>query len=209
MPPSPGGWRVVAGLGNPGARYEQNRHNVGFWAVDAIAARFGAEGFRHRFQSAASEVRIGDWRVLLLKPQTFMNLSGNAVREAAAFYKIPPEHMVVFHDELDLAPGRVKCKQGGGSAGHNGLKSMDQQVGNPYFRVRLGIGHPGRPELVSPYVLSDVPKDERPAMEDAIDACAEALPFLLGGDMPGFTNAVAQRLNPPKPIVKKEPNHGV
>jgi PTH1 family peptidyl-tRNA hydrolase len=139
-----------------------------------------------------------------------MNLSGQAVREAAGFYKIPPEAVVVFHDELDILPGRVKVKQGGGSAGHNGLKSLDQHLGNPYYRVRLGIGHPGRPELVSGYVLSDVPKAEQDDMNAVIHACAEALPALLTGDMAAFTNQVAQRLAPPKSNATKESDrHGL
>lgn len=210
MPPSAGNWRIVAGLGNPGAKYAGNRHNVGFWAIDAIADHYRFPTFRHKFHSEVSEGQIGDVRVLLVKPQTYMNLSGQAVREAAGFYKIPPEAVVVFHDELDILPGKVKVKQGGGSAGHNGLKSLDQQIGNPYYRVRLGIGHPGRPELVSGYVLSDLPKAEHEDMHAAIRACAEALPALLSGDMAVFTNQVAQRLAPPKSNATKESDrHGL
>lgn len=207
--PSPADWRIVVGLGNPGPRYETTRHNAGFWAVDAVASRYRFPAFRKKFQAEISEGDVDGCRVLLMKPQTFMNLSGNAVREAASFYKIPAERIVAFHDELDILPGRVKCKQGGGNAGHNGLKSMDQQVGNGFIRVRLGIGHPGSPELVSPYVLSDPSKAERQEIDAAIEACSVALPWLVRGDVPGFTNDVARLLAPPKPSVKKETTNGI
>lgn len=154
-------WLFV-GLGNPGAEYAGHRHNIGFMAVDEIARVYGFSAFRSKFQGEVSEGRIAGENVLLLKPQTFMNESGQSVGKAAKFYKIPPERIVVFHDELDLKPGEVRVKTGGGNAGHNGLKSIQAHLGTPDFvRVRLGIGHPGDKGRVSGYVLSDFTKAER------------------------------------------------
>src|ERR1044071_1300691 len=152
---------LFVGLGNPGARYAGNRHNIGFMAVDAIARRHGIGPWRRRFQGVACEGPIGSPRALLLLPGTYMNESGRAVAEAAHFYKLGLTDIAVFHDELDLPPGKVRVKVGGGFAGHNGLRSISAHIGNDYRRVRIGIGHPGVKELVYPYVLSDFAKAER------------------------------------------------
>src|SRR5882672_1199962 len=151
---------LLVGLGNPGAKYAGNRHNVGFMAVDAIARRHGIGPWRRRFQGVAAEGLVGAARVLLLKPETFMNDSGRAVAEAARFFKLEPQGIVVFHDELDLPPGKLRAKTGGGNAGHNGLRSISAHIGNEYRRVRIGIGHPGLKDMVYPYVLSDFAKSE-------------------------------------------------
>jgi aminoacyl-tRNA hydrolase len=150
--------KLFVGLGNPGAQYARNRHNIGFMAADAIAARHGFGPWRGKFQGEIAEGRLGTEKVLMLKPGTFMNLSGDSVRAAAQFYKIPPEDIVAFHDELDLAPGRVRVKTGGGHAGHNGLRSIAAHMGPDFVRVRLGIGHPGDKRQVTAYVLGDFAK---------------------------------------------------
>lgn len=154
-------WLFI-GLGNPGKQYEGNRHNVGFMAVDAIAGKYDAAPFRKKFNGLLSEAVIEGEKVALLKPETFMNVSGQSVQPAMAFFKIPPENVVVFYDELDLPPGKIRVKQGGGSGGHNGIKSIDQSLGNKdYWRVRIGIGHPGDKNRVSGYVLSDFDKADK------------------------------------------------
>ncbi|MBY0396803.1 MAG: aminoacyl-tRNA hydrolase, partial [Thermoleophilia bacterium] len=165
--------RLIVGLGNPGARYAGNRHNIGFLAVDAIARQHRASPFRHRFQGEAAEVVLGTERAILLKPSTFMNESGRAVSEAQRFYKIPLADVIVLHDELDLAPAKLRVKRGGGNAGHNGLRSITAQCGNDYRRVRLGIGHPGDKALVHAYVLNDFGKAELPWVEDLCRAVAD------------------------------------
>ena len=152
---------LLVGLGNPGARYVGNRHNVGFMAVQAIAKRHGIGPWRRRFQGVACEGTIGGERVLLLLPGTYMNESGRAVAEAAQFYKLPLGDITVFHDEIELPPGKVRVKVGGGIAGHNGLRSISEHIGNDYRRVRIGVGHPGHKDLVEHYVLSDFAKSER------------------------------------------------
>jgi PTH1 family peptidyl-tRNA hydrolase len=164
---------LFVGLGNPGARYAKNRHNIGFTAVDAIARRHGIGPWRRRFQGVACEGPIGSQRALLLLPGTYMNESGRAVAEAAHFYKLGLTDIVVFHDELDLPPGKVRVKAGGSDAGHNGLRSISAHIGNDYRRVRIGIGHPGVKELVYPYVLSDFAKSERPWVEGLCDVIAD------------------------------------
>src|SRR5438128_6237617 len=164
---------LFVGLGNPGAGYSGHRHNVGFMAVQAIAARHGIGPWRRRFQGVAAEGTIGPDRVLLLEPGTYMNESGRAVAEAVRFYKIPPHDTLVFHDELDLAPGKVRVKVGGSDAGHNGLRSISAHIGNGYRRVRIGIGHPGVKELVYPYVLSDFAKSEREWVATLCDIVAD------------------------------------
>jgi PTH1 family peptidyl-tRNA hydrolase len=195
--------RLVVGLGNPGLRYAKNRHNVGFVAVDAIARRHGFPAFRDRFKGELSEGVIGGEKRLLLKPQTFMNDSGEAVLAAMSFYKIPPAEIVVIHDELDLKPGKVRVKRGGGSAGHNGLRSIDALVGADYWRVRIGIGHPGVRELVMPYVLQNFPQDEVTEwVAPLVDAVAETFPVLLTGDGPAFMSEVARRFTPPEPAAE-------
>ncbi len=175
-------WLFV-GLGNPGSKYEKNRHNVGFMVIDAVADEYGFSPFKSKFQGALSEGRIGGEKVALLKPQTFMNESGQSVQRVAAFYKIPPKRVVVFHDELDLAPMKMRVKVGGGVAGHNGLKSMRAHLGTADFkRVRIGIGHPGERNRVSGYVLSDFGKSERDGVDRLVDALAGRAQLLLTGD---------------------------
>ena len=181
---------IFAGLGNPGAQYAGNRHNVGFMAIDAIARVHGFPPFRSKFQGAASEGTIGDARVLLLKPATYMNESGRAAGEAMRFYKVPLPDLVVLHDELDLVAGRLRVKVGGGNAGHNGLRSITALCGNDYRRVRLGIGHPGDKALVHNYVLSDFAKSERPWVSALCDAVARDAPLLAAGEDASFQNKV-------------------
>ena len=194
--------KVLVGLGNPGSKYENNRHNVGFMAIDAIARRFGVTQWRQRYHGEAAEVDINRVRYLLLKPMTYMNESGRAVGDAARFYKVSPADVIVFHDELDLEPGKIRAKFGGGHAGHNGLKSITAHIGNDYQRVRIGIGHPGQRELVSPYVLSDFAKADRDWLEPMLEAMASAVPHLVTGDDPKFLNEVARILRP-APVARK------
>jgi PTH1 family peptidyl-tRNA hydrolase len=190
---------LFVGLGNPRPSDAGNRHNVGFMALDRIAGRHGFQPWRSRFRGALSEGAVGGVKVLALKPMTYMNLSGEAVGEMAHFYKLAPEAVVVFHDELALAPGKVKVKLGGGSAGHNGLRSIDQHLGSDYKRVRIGIGHPGDKALVHPYVLRDFDKEERVWLATLLDAIADAAPLLVKGDDGEFMNRCHLALNPPKP----------
>lgn len=184
--------KILVGLGNPGDKYEQNRHNVGFMAVEAIAENHSGGPWKRRFQGFASEVDIGRERCLLLKPSTFMNESGRSVGEALRFYKISPADVIVFHDELDLEPGRVRVKFGGGHAGHNGLKSLSAHIGNDYHRVRIGIGHPGSREAVVSYVLHDFSKKDREWVEPLLHAIARGAPHLLTGQDAKFLNEVAR-----------------
>jgi peptidyl-tRNA hydrolase, PTH1 family len=190
--------RLIVGLGNPGPRYAKNRHNIGFVAIDAIARRYGFPAFRDRFKGELAEGPIGGEKRLLLKPQTFMNASGEAVLAAASFYKIPPGEIVVIHDEIDLTPGKLRVKRGGGSAGHNGLRSIDALLGADYWRVRVGVGHPGVKELVQPYVLQNFAAEEITEWAGPlVDAVAETIPLLLAGDAPAFMSEVARRCAPP------------
>jgi peptidyl-tRNA hydrolase, PTH1 family len=189
--------RLIVGLGNPGARHAGNRHNIGFMAAAAIARRWGFPPFRSRFKGEVSEGTIAGAKRLLLLPQTFMNASGEAVLAAMSFYKIAPAEIVVIHDELDLRPGKVRVKKGGGSAGHNGLRSIDALIGQAYWRVRLGIGHPGIKELVYPYVLQNFAGDERGWVGKLVDAVAETLPLLLDGAPDAFMSEVARLAPPP------------
>ncbi|HET9149101.1 MAG TPA: aminoacyl-tRNA hydrolase [Alphaproteobacteria bacterium] len=188
--------RLIVGLGNPGPEYAHNRHNVGFMAVDALADRFRLSSWRKRFAGAAAEGEIGGSKAVVLKPFTFMNDSGRAIAEATHFYKIPTEDVVVLHDELDLVPGKVRVKRGGGAAGHNGLRSTDAAIGAEYLRVRIGIGHPGDKSWVTSYVLGNFAKDERPLIEAVNDAISEAFPLLLKGDEAGFMTKVALKTAP-------------
>ena len=181
---------LLVGLGNPGTRYAANRHNVGFMAVDAIARRHGLGPWRRRFQGVAAEGSIGPARVLLLLPGTYMNESGRAVAEAVQFYKLGLDEIVVFHDELDLPPGKLRIKKGGGAAGHNGLRSIAEHLGNDYRRVRIGIGHPGVKELVHAFVLNDFSKAERPWVEALCEAIAEHAGLLAEGRDASFQNKV-------------------
>src|SRR5262245_327284 len=182
--------RLFVGLGNPGARYARNRHNIGFMAVDEIARRHGFSPWRRRFQGETSEGTLGPERVILLKPTTYMNESGRSVQEAASFFKIAPGDVTVFQDELELPPGKVRVKIGGGIAGHNGLRSVSAHIGNEYRRVRLGIGHPGVKELVHGYVLSDFAKDERPWVETLCEAVADNAGLLVANRDSTFQNKV-------------------
>ena len=188
--------QIFAGLGNPGAKYAGNRHNIGFMALDRIAEEHGFGPWKARFQGEVAEGRLGSEKVLLLKPSTFMNLSGQSVGEAMRFYKLEPEDVTVFHDELDLAPGKLKVKTGGGHAGHNGLRSMHAHIGENYRRVRLGIGHPGRKDLVSHYVLHDFAKADQDWLDDLMRGIADGAPELAAGRNDKFLNAVALRTAP-------------
>ncbi|MGL4496646.1 MAG: aminoacyl-tRNA hydrolase [Beijerinckiaceae bacterium] len=186
---------LFVGLGNPGARYAGNRHNIGFMAMDAVARHWRAAAWRTRFQAECAEAVIDGVRVILMKPQTFMNESGRAVGEAAKFFKIALDDIVVFHDELDLAPAKLRVKKGGGNAGHNGLRSITAQLGNDYRRVRMGIGHPGDKALVHGYVLSDFAKAEQPWVEDLCAATAERAGLLATGKDERFQSDVALAMN--------------
>jgi PTH1 family peptidyl-tRNA hydrolase len=191
--------RLVVGLGNPGTRYARNRHNIGFTAIDAIARRHGIAGFRSRFKGELAEGSIGGARRLLLKPQTFMNDSGESVAEAARFFKILPSEIVVIHDEIDLRPGKLRVKCGGGTAGHNGLRSIDALLGPDFWRVRIGVGHPGVKELVLPYVLQNFPSEEVSLwVAPLLDAVAETIGLLLAGAPAAFMSEVARRFAPPE-----------
>lgn len=179
---------IFAGLGNPGAQYQNNRHNVGFMAADAIARRHSFSPWTKKFHGLIAEGSLGGEKILLIKPQTFMNLSGQAVGEAMRFYKLTPAEVVVLYDELDLAPGKVRVKVGGGAGGHNGIRSLDQHIGNHYKRVRIGIGHPGVKELVHSYVLGDFAKADHEWLEPLVDAIGEHAPLLAKGDDNSFMN---------------------
>ena len=181
---------LIAGLGNPGAEHARNRHNIGFMALARIAEEHRVGPFRSRFQGRIAEGPIGGERVALLAPQTYMNESGRSVGEALRFYKLGLESLVVIHDELDLAPGKVRVKVGGGSAGHNGLRSITAHIGNDYKRVRIGIGHPGDKALVYPYVLGDFFKSEVPWVVALCDAVARAADLLAQGEDASFQNKV-------------------
>jgi PTH1 family peptidyl-tRNA hydrolase len=182
-------WLLV-GLGNPGPSYAGNRHNIGFMAIDAVVRRHNLGSWRRRFKGVTAEGLIGGERVIALKPETFMNDSGRAVAEAANFYKIDVGHIVVFHDEIDLMPARVRVKTGGGVAGHNGLRSITDHVGNDYVRVRIGVGHPGVKELVYSYVLGNFAVAERPWVEALCDILADNAAMLVKGQDSSFQNKV-------------------
>jgi PTH1 family peptidyl-tRNA hydrolase len=186
--------KLFVGLGNPGAKYARHRHNVGFMAVERIAARYDADAWRRRFQGETAEARLGAERVLFLKPSTFMNDSGRSVGEAQRFLKIPLSDVYIFHDEIDLAPGKVKVKTGGRDAGHNGLRSISAHIGPDYTRVRIGVGHPGVKEVVPRYVLHDFAKVEYEWLDPLLDAMAEAAPFLAKGDASRFLSLVANAM---------------
>jgi PTH1 family peptidyl-tRNA hydrolase len=185
-------------LGNPGAKYAGNRHNIGWMALDRIAADHGFGPWRAKFQGSLSEGTLGGEKVMLLKPETFMNLSGQSVGEAMHFYKLAASDITVFHDELDLAPGKCRVKSGGGHAGHNGLRSLHQHIGEAYTRVRLGIGHPGHKDRVAAYVLSDFAKADQDWLDDLMRGISDGAPDLARGDSARFLNAVALRTAPPR-----------
>lgn len=188
--------KLFVGLGNPGAKYARNRHNIGFMALDRIAADHGFGPWKKAFQGLVAEGRLGGEKVVALKPETFMNLSGQSVRAAVDFYKLAPSDVTVFHDELDLAPGKVRLKSGGGHAGHNGLRSIHGHLGEGYGRVRLGIGHPGVKEAVAAYVLHDFAKDDAEWLDALLTGISEGAPALAAGDGARFQTAIARRMTP-------------
>lgn len=186
--------QLWVGLGNPGPNYALHRHNVGFMVLDVLADMYGFSPPKKQFQGWLSEGRIGSEKILLLKPATFMNESGRSVGEAMRFYKLAAEDVTVFHDELDLAPMKVKVKRGGGTAGHNGLRSTDAHIGNPFRRVRIGIGHPGHKDRVTSHVLGNYHKSEMDALSDMLGAIGAEAEWLAKGDDVRFMNEVALRL---------------
>lgn len=203
-------WLFV-GLGNPGQKYQRNRHNLGFMAVDSIVHRHSFSSWSKKFQGEISSGSFGDEKVILLKPQTFMNLSGESVQAAAAFYKIPLERIVVFYDELDLVPGKCRAKKGGGSGGHNGIKSIDQHLGPDYWRIRLGIGHPGRPEMVSSYVLNDFIREDDAWLDILLEAIGREAPLIVQGKLELMMTRLAQALprNEKENDKEKEEKNGI
>ena len=207
--------RLLVGLGNPEPRHAKNRHNIGFMAVDGLVRRHEFAPFRAKFSGAYAEGTVAGERVIALKPMTFMNLSGESVGACARFFKIEPEEIAVIHDELDLAPGKLRVKRGGGTAGHNGLRSIDEAIGPDFWRVRIGIGHPGVKELVLPYVLQNFDAEEMAWVTPLVDAVVDALPLLIRDDVPGFMSKVALILKPPapkppRPTVKPDdPSNGI
>jgi PTH1 family peptidyl-tRNA hydrolase len=195
---------LLVGLGNPGREYAGNRHNVGFMAVDEIVRRhrLGAPRTRTRPHGIFSEGSVDGNKVVVLKPLSYMNESGRPVGEAMRYWRLEPAQVFVFYDELDLAPGKVRVKQGGGAAGHNGIRSIDSHIGSAFWRIRLGIGHPGDRDRVTGHVLRDFAKADRTWLEPMLEAVADALPILLAGDGPGFMTRVALLTQPPKPRAK-------
>ena len=197
---------ILAGLGNCEPKYLKNRHNVGFMAMDFIAQAWNAGPWRKRFQSLACELTVGSNKLLLLKPQTFYNNSGHAVGEAANFYKVEPKNVVVFHDELDLAPGKFRMKLGGGAAGNNGIKSVTSQIGPDFRRARIGVGHPGDRNRVTGYVLSDFAKAEEAWLVDLLDAIAGSIDLLASGDVDAFQTRVTHKAPAPEVVKRGRPD---
>jgi PTH1 family peptidyl-tRNA hydrolase len=190
---------LLVGLGNPGSGYARNRHNIGFMAVDAIVHRHSFAPFRSKFQGELSEGKIGTEKVLVLKPMTYMNESGRSIQAVMAFYKITPEDILVFHDEMDLAAGKIRIKRGGGHGGHNGIRSVHAHVGPNCGRIRIGVGHPGTKEKVVGHVLKDFAKADQDWLDKLIPAMADEVGYLVKGDDAGFMNRVALVMNPPRP----------
>jgi len=199
---------LVVGLGNPGQTYAGNRHNIGFMAVDEIVRRHGFSPWRAKFQGEIADGVVDGQKILALKPLTYMNESGRSVLAAATFYKIPPEDIIVFHDEIDLAPGKLRVKRGGGHAGHNGLRSIHAGIGANYARVRMGVGRPGDKEQVKNYVLRDFAKADREWLEPMLDGCAEFLGDVLSGDDPSYMSKVAHRISPNRPNAPRPGSKG-
>ncbi|MDE0852294.1 aminoacyl-tRNA hydrolase [Yoonia sp.] len=195
--------KLIVGLGNPGSKYAGNRHNIGFMAVDRIAADHGFSPWRSKFQGQVSEGRMGSDKVILLKPETFMNLSGQSVGEAMRFHKLDPADVIVFHDEIDLAPAKVRVKTGGGHAGHNGLRSIHGHLGPDYDRVRLGVGHPGHKDAVPGFVLRDFAKVDQDWLEDVLRGISDGIEKLCADESGKFLNAVALRVTPPRSSTSK------
>ncbi|TDQ86392.1 peptidyl-tRNA hydrolase [Dongia mobilis] len=191
--------RLIVGLGNPGPRYAGNRHNIGFMAVDEIVRRYSFGPVRERFHGGVAEGNIGGEKAICLCPATFMNESGRAVQAAMQFYKLAADDIIVIHDEIDLPLGKVKVKKGGGAGGHNGLRSIDAHIGPEYWRVRLGVGHPGVKQLVKNFVLMDFGKEERALVDEINQVCAENLPLLIAHEDNKFMTRVSLALNPPPP----------
>lgn len=196
---------LIAGLGNPGSKYENNRHNVGFMAADAIARRHSFSSWSRKFQGLIAEGRIGDEKVLLLKPQTFMNLSGQSVGEAMRFHKLALNDLIVLYDELDLAPAKLRIKTGGGAGGHNGIRSIDAHCGKEYRRARIGIGHPGVKEMVTHHVLGDFSKADQIWLEPTLDAIADHADLLIAGDDNGFMNKISLANRGPEEKTAEKP----
>lgn len=197
---------LLVGLGNPGPQHQHQRHNVGFLAIDEIRRQHGFRAERNRFQGLLAEGNVitpsGSQKIFTLKPTTYMNESGRSVGEAVRFYKIPLSHVIVFHDEVDLVPGKVRVKQGGGTAGHNGLRSLQAHLGPDFRRVRIGIGHPGHKDAVARYALHDFTKAEKHWLDPLLDEMAKAIPLLASGEDSAFMNRVHLATQPPK---EKEP----
>lgn len=189
---------LLVGLGNPGAEYARNRHNIGFMAVEEIARRHGFSPWKKRFQGQTAEGTVAGDKVLALEPLTYMNVSGQSVVAALQFFKLKPENVVVIHDELDLPPGKIRVKKGGGHGGHNGLRSIDSHIGKEYWRIRLGIGHPGDKEQVSGYVLHDFAKADQSWLDALIDAVADSFPLMVQGQAENFMNKVTLATQPRK-----------
>jgi peptidyl-tRNA hydrolase, PTH1 family len=193
---------LLVGLGNPGPGHAGDRHNIGYMAVDAIVHRHGFGPYRNRFRGQVAEGTLADEKVIALKPETYMNLSGESVAAAAHFYKLPPERVVVIHDEIDLAFGKLRVKQGGGTGGHNGIRSIDAHLGPDFWRVRLGVGHPGDRDMVIGHVLRPFAKEEQPAVDKLVDTIADAIPLLVAGHPNRFMSKVDVTLNPRPPREK-------
>lgn len=201
--------RLFVGLGNPGAKYRSNRHNIGFMAVDRLVHRHNFSQWRKKFQGEVSEGKLGTEKILVLKPQTYMNKSGSSVRAAAQFYKIPPEDIYVFQDELALPFGKIKVKNGGGHGGHNGLRDIDSHIGKNYWRIRMGIGHPGDKSRVHNHVLGDFAKSEEAALTDMLIAITDEITLLADGKTDRFASKIGtalEHLNP-KPKKQKSKNN--
>lgn len=197
--------RLIVGLGNPGSEYARNRHNIGFMAVDEIVHRHSFAPFRSKFQGELSEGRLAGEKVLVLKPTTYMNNSGQSVHAAMAFYKMPLEDIIVFHDEMDLAAGKIRIKTGGGHAGHNGIRSIQSHIGAGFKRVRIGVGHPGAKEKVVGHVLKDFSKSDQQWVDKLVEAIGEQAGLIAKGDDSGFMSKVSLALNPPRPKPERKP----
>ncbi|MBT4699801.1 MAG: aminoacyl-tRNA hydrolase [Rhodospirillaceae bacterium] len=199
---------LIVGLGNPGSQYSKNRHNIGFMAVDEIVRRHGFGAFRAKFQGELAEGKVGTQKVLALKPMTFMNESGRSVAQAVKFYKIAPEDVIILHDELDLAAGKLRVKSGGGHGGHNGLRSIHAQIGPDYRRIRLGIGHPGDKAKVTSHVLKDFAKADGEWLEPELEAIADHFDTVINGEDANFMTEVARVMKPqihkPAPEIKED-----